>query len=231
MLAADLEKGHNVELEVTNGTNSITLFTSIAGILADHALLNPIMQENRIIGFNEGLTINFFYANSETERVYAWNNVSIKLVKYESKPYHLVKLTGEASAVNRRSSFRVYIGEETDITSLTSQGPKKTRVLIKDISETGFAFVTNEEYELNRIVKLTIPFNNLDILMQGITIRKAESETVGQFIYGCKFAERNKLIPQYLMQVQQEKQKNKMHRPTGHTTVSNPTIKFNNYNN
>ena len=61
--------------------------------------------------------------------------------------------------MNRRGSYRVYIGEQMTITAFTSQGAKKHSVHLKDISESGMAFLSKEEFDIGRIVRLNLSFN------------------------------------------------------------------------
>lgn len=208
MTIADLDEKHEVTLVVTVGIKSRDLSTTIAEVHSDYVLLYPILIDGRTVGFGGNCSIDFLYVQEQT--VYAWHGLDLPLVKTKTGTYYKVVLEGEARPYNRRNSFRVYIGETMDITVFQSSGPQAYSVLVRDISETGFGFVSKEEYETARTIRLAIPLTDRKTLVLSATIvRKDYNEEKNNYSYGCKFIEPNSYLSNYLMVKQREKQQEK----------------------
>lgn len=205
----DLEVEHPVSLVVTVGLKSNDLNTVIKYIQKDYILLEPILIEERTVGFGPGCSIDLLYVNEQN--VYAWSNVSLPLVKRKNEMLYQVFLPGDAKPYNRRGAFRVYIGETMSVTVFQSEGPKSFNVLIRDISETGFGFVSKEEFVLSRTIRLVLSLSNRkSISLSATIVRKNFIEEKAVYSYGCKFVEKNDILSAYLMAKQREKQQEKM---------------------
>lgn len=205
MTISDLQEQRPVTLVVTVGLKSKDLATSIAEVHKDYVLLQPILVDGRTVGFGASCTIDLLYLQEQV--VYAWHSVELPLVKIKGTTYYKVTLEGEAKPYNRRGSFRVYIGETMTITVFQSSGPQPFNVLVRDISETGFGFVSKEEYETSRTIRLTIPLTDRKTLVLSATIvRRDFIEDKGTYSYGCKFVEPNAVLSSYLMAKQRERQ-------------------------
>lgn len=205
MIISDIEVQHSVTLVVTVGIKSKDLTTTVAEVHSKYVLLHPILIDGRTVGFGNTCTIDFLYVQDQT--VFSWHNVELPLVKTKNGTFYQATLEGEASPYNRRASFRVYVGETMTITVFQSNGPQPFNVLVRDISETGFGFVSKEEYESARTIRLSIPLNERKTLVLSATIvRKEYSEERGSFSYGCKFIEPNPVLSNYLMMKQRERQ-------------------------
>jgi c-di-GMP-binding flagellar brake protein YcgR len=208
MTISDLEELHPVTLVVTVGLKSKDLATEISEVHADYILLQPILVEGRTVGFGDSCTIDLLYLQDQA--VYAWHSVTLPLVKIKGNTYYKVALEGEAKPYNRRGSFRVYVGETMAITIFQSSGPQPYNVLVRDISESGFGFVSKEEYESGRTIRLAIPLTDRKTLVLSATIVRREFfEEKGTYSYGCKFVEPNAYLSSYLMAKQRERQQGK----------------------
>jgi len=208
MTILDLDEQHPVTLVVTVGLKSKDLATTIVEVHNDYVLLQPILVDGRTVGFGDSCIIDFLYLQDQV--VYAWHSVSLPLVKIKGNTYYRLTLDGEAKPYNRRGSFRVYVGETMAITVFQSSGPQSFNVLVRDISETGFGFVSKDEYELSRTIRLAIPLTERKTLVLSATIVRREFlEEKGTYSYGCKFIEPNSYLSNYLMTKQRERQQGK----------------------
>ena len=209
MNAAELEISHSVELEIWIDHKKTTLLTAIERVIDQTVLLAPLRINGKLLGFPPTCTVNLLYPDQE--HVYSWQDVQIKAVKFEKEIYHCVTLNGDATTVNRRGSYRVFFGQEMSITTFTNEGPKSLKVLIKDVSEGGFAFYTKEEFEVGRTVRFNMNLkNSQELHLTAQIVRTQPDENRGDTLYGCKFREKSPLIAKVLMHLQQERQKQKM---------------------
>ena len=210
MTAPELQLEHSVELEVTMNNKKTTLLTAIEKIVGTTTvLLTPIQFNKKIVGFPPTCMVNLYYADEK--HAYCWKNVHLKAVRYGKDIYHCVELVGSGEVMNRRGSYRVYIGEQMTVTAFTSKGAKKHSVHLKDISESGMAFLSKEEFDIGRIVRLNLSFSKgVSVEVSSQVVRIQELENRQDKLYGCKFIEKNNKMVNYLMQLQQKKQREKM---------------------
>lgn len=208
MTISDLVEQQPVTLVVTVGSKSKDLTTIISKVHTDYILLQPILVDGRTVGFGGTCTIDLLYI--QEQEVSVWHSISLPLVKVKGNTYYKAELPGEATPYNRRGSFRVYIGETMAITVFQNSGPQSINVLIRDISETGFGFVSKEEYDISRTIRLSIPLTERKTLVLSATIVRREiNEEKGTYHYGCKFVEPNSYLSSYLMTKQREHQQEK----------------------
>lgn len=205
----DFTPGTPVELEVAAFGKKQCLPTAVEHVVEDVALLTPIRLNGKLVGFPPSCAVNLLY--SANEHVYVWRNVAVKAITYKGTPYHSVRLIGDAEVVNRRGAYRVYIGKTMKVTTFTTEGPKNMEVLIRDISETGFSFFSTEALDLGRVVRLNLDLTKGFLKLSATIVRTQEMEQQKNgLLYGCKFTERNQLLPSYLMAVQRERQQSRM---------------------
>lgn len=208
MIAAELQLGHPVEIEVSINGKITTLLSSIEKVINYTILLTPIYIGEKMVGFPPEYQISFIYM--EDQLVYCWKNVSIKAVRHQNKIYHCVDLIAEAEIWNRRNAFRVYIGEKMNLISFGKNGPTLHKVLIKDISETGMAFISKEPFFVKHTVRLNLKIFSGQILqLSAQIVRTQPTEKADEVLYGCRLLEKNPLLTKHLMKIQQEHQRNK----------------------
>jgi c-di-GMP-binding flagellar brake protein YcgR len=180
-------------------------------------LIYTIKVEDQTLGFSEKYLLNFLFKIDG--RLYIWENVNVKLVKYDGTIYHKIDIYGQGKPYNRRASYRMYIGEDMPLYVNTATGPSALSVLVKDISNTGVAFITNEEIDVERTFRLKLKDNNSIINLSGIVVRKEFIPHLNSFLYGCKFNEKNNFLGKYIAKKQNEMLQKKT------STYSSPLIK------
>lgn len=204
MLISDLEKGHAVTLFVYLEGKTKYLETKIVEIAPDFVLTEPILHNGMTVGFKEGCFVDFQYVFDH--KVYAWISVNVTLVRWQGQIFHKIDLFGEGQPLNRRGSYRLYIGEEMSLTTFTSEGSQKNQVLVKDISETGIGFFSKEDWHISQLVRLNIPIQSGSLPVAAKIVRKIYDEKRGRYLYGCHLTEPNKYLPRYIAKRQQQKQ-------------------------
>lgn len=210
MKLTDFEMAHSIELEILHDGRKTTLLTSVEGMINNSVLLTPIHLDGKIVGFPAKFTVNLLYP--EDGQVHCWSNVTVKAVRYRGHIYHSVELPGSSFILNRRGAYRVYIGETRFLYHRNHSNTKLYEVLLRDISETGMCYLSNEHFEVGRTVHLQLRLSSgHELSMRAKILWKRENPNRSTtFLYGCKFTEKSKLLNSYLMNVQQEQQKRKL---------------------
>lgn len=211
MTVTEFEISHSIELEINLNGNKTTLLTSVEHILDDTVLLTPILMNGKIVGFPPPISVNLYYVDEG--QVFLWSDVTVKAVKYQNKAYHSVTLENAPKVLNRRGAYRVFIGQKMNLVTFSPEGSNLHEVFIRDISETGMSFFSEEEFSKGRTVRLYLKIKGgeeLSLSAQVVWKRQGTHRRKNQFLYGCKFIGRNRQLTSYLMTVQQERQKKRM---------------------
>jgi len=198
----EIAPGANIEIEVKCAGQTMSFESKIENIINNSVLINTIKMNDQTIGFSDNCQINFLY--KDNGKVYSWDDILIKLVRYGGKIYHMIDLDGEGKPYNRRDSYRIYIGEDMPLYINSPSGPTAISVLVKDISETGVGFITSEEIDINRTVRLKVKDGHMNLSLSGIIVRREFLEHLNSFIYGCKFIEKNNILGRYIAKKQTE---------------------------
>ncbi|TAH68864.1 MAG: PilZ domain-containing protein [Anaerolineaceae bacterium] len=203
----EIPNGSNVELEVRYSGRSVSFNSEVLLIIHNSILISPIIVNEQTIGFNDNCRVNLIVKIEG--KVYLWDNVTVKLVKYDGVIYHKIDVSGDGKPYNRREAYRMYIGEDMPVYINTNSGPLALSVLVKDISETGVGFITKEDLDTNRTIRLKLKDNNSVISLSGIIIRKEFLTHLDSFLYGCKFNEKNNRLGNYIARKQGEELRKK----------------------
>jgi c-di-GMP-binding flagellar brake protein YcgR len=224
---SEIQIGAKIEVEVKYNGRNVSFRSQVVFIQDSSVVVNAITVDEQTLGFSENCQINFLYIVDG--KVFAWENVTVKLIKYEGKLYHLIVLSGEGIPYNRRNSYRMYIGEDMPLYINTPNGSSAINVLVKDISENGVAFITKDDLSINRTFRLKLKdSNNRFITLSGIIIRKEYLEHLQSYLYGCRFNENNSTLGRYIAQRQIELLRKKSSSPmlsqnrTRHTLRQKP---------
>lgn len=207
MQIKDLPVGAEIELEVKYNGQCINFNSQVVDVIDNSVLINPIIVDDKTLGFTDSNQVNFIYIFED--KVYVWNHIDVILVNYNGHMYHKAELLGDGVPYNRRNSYRMYIGEDMPLHINTSRGSSIINVLVKDVSETGVAFITEEDLSIGRVFRLKLKDNNRLINLSGVIVRREYLEHLGSFLYGCKFNEYNAVLGGYIARKQIEVLKKK----------------------
>lgn len=177
--------------------------------LDGEVLLEPCYLDNRLIGLSnkEGIEISLSWVDNNL----AWKltDVTISTVKVKGDPYYRISTQTEAEKDNRRGAYREFIGREMRINRLNKDF-EGLSVEVKDISATGFGFVTKTEMEIGEEIALKFQYDQLSELLHGTIVRVQENGR--DYIYGCKLRDDGKDMGRVMAQLQRNKQNEKMNR-------------------
>jgi c-di-GMP-binding flagellar brake protein YcgR len=203
----DISKGGSMEVEVKCNGKTMNFKSDVVLVKNNSVLVTSIKVNEQTIGFSDKYQINFLYKSEG--RLYIWENVTVRLVKYDGSVYHMIDLSGDGKPYNRRDSYRMYIGEDMPVYVNTATGPSALSVLVKDISETGVGFITKDDIDIDRTIRLKLKDNSSIISLSGVIVRKEFLENLGSFLYGCKFNEKNTKLGKFIAKRQAELLKKK----------------------
>ena len=211
MQIEEISNDSNIELEVKYSGHTMTFRSIIIAVKSNSVLVSTIKVNDQTVGFSEKCLINFLY--KVEGKLFIWENVNVKLVKYEGEICHKIDLMNEGKPYNRRDSYRMYVGEDMLLYVNSASGPTAITVLVKDISETGVAFITKDEIDIERTIKLKLKDNATLITLSGVIVRREFLQNLNSFLYGCKFNEKNDKLGRYIARKQGELLRKKVSTP------------------
>lgn len=206
MTFEDTQQGDLVVITVHIQNKKISLESKIINVIDNSLICEPFMANNAIVNFYRNMEIEMIVVHPNSTPIY-WQRVYVDLKTYHESNCHIITTNLPGIKMNRRNSFRVYIGQSVKITGANDQTIQGT---LKDLSSNGFAILVAKdvEYELHK--KLTVEY--LDNKYQkyfelsGRPVRKQEMEHY--MCYGCILDRRNPDLENYLSQKQMENRPN-----------------------
>ena len=198
----EIPNGSDLELDIRYIGRSMSFSSNVIIKLNNSILISPIKVNEQTIGFDDNCRINLIIKIEG--KVYLWDNVTVRLVKYDGVIYHKIDVEGVGKPYNRREAYRMYIGEDMPIYINTASGPIALTVLVKDLSETGVGFISKEDLDINRIIRLKLKDFNTLISLSGVIVRKEHLNHLDSYLYGCRFNEKNNRLGKYIARRQGE---------------------------
>lgn len=207
----ELTPGTGAQLVVSIGPQRLEFATTIAEVYDDCIYAEPIMQDDKIIGFStKGIIVDLVITDADSERAYQFNSVKIRSIRTpkDQKIYHEIRCTGEARAINRRGACRVWLGEEGYANC--GLGSKSFPVTVKDISVSGIAFICDKDQDIpdGSIVHInfTDESTGTPFALTALIVRSADMER-SRIMYGCKLNQESNAIAKFVNDKQREKLK------------------------
>ena len=166
--------------------------------------IEPIRINGKVLTFNssESVAVNIVMIR-ENKSPMVWKGVGVACVHEKSGSFYKITASGEGFEINRRGAFRLFVG----ISGVAQLGinRKAVAVIVKDVSENGFSFVSSEDMEnvINMPVRLVFNDFNKNYSLMGIIVRKVIiNET--KLLYGCQLSVNNSQLEQYINQKQRQ---------------------------
>ena len=189
-----------------------TIVNKINGFL----LVEAIRVKEQIISFKESnLKIEVIYYR-ENEKPICWYFKDIKSIRDKNgKTFYCFRGDLEGISINRRNNFRVYIGLNAD----AQVGANKSveRVIVKDISNSGFAIIKEEQEENfeNELVRVSFDDTKIGnhIALVGFVTRVKKLDN-GKMILGCKLSKEPSNLSEYLSMKQRSDIARKLRVPS-----------------
>lgn len=145
------------------------------------------------------LEITIIYVNKNRKPI-IWQNTKIRHISIENENYHRIIQSSAGRETERRSSPRVFIGEDAIIRIGLSQ--KSINVRIKDLSYSGISFISegNVNYE-GSLLHITFKNGSGVLNVAASVVRKRPVKGKTSYVYGCTIstAQANPELDAYIL--------------------------------
>ena len=203
----DLKNGTKVRIEYYIGGQKKAYDTAIVGVKKNIVLVEKIVDDyGAYVKFPVEMIGNLLYV--QKGKLYVWSDIKVEQVILKEQLYYKIILSGEEGEyTNRRGAFRLFVGKETRVSITTAEGAKQYMVVLKDVSETGFGFVSKEQFEIGKRAEIRFEMAEGKVaLLNGHIVRVQQvSETRQEYIYGCALGKPSEVLAKYIMKQQMQR--------------------------
>ncbi len=213
MYIYEIENGSYMEVTIKAGDKRMKFTTTAVGPLEKPRkalIVEPICNNDKVVNFKGD---HFSYEilaipQGEEQKPLLWKQAAVTLMKNaEGKLYHVIVADQEGKQVNRRASYRLFMG--CDATMQLEENGKDIETFLKDISATGFSIVCSETMTLDRGANITLTFHDeetdVKFKLYGKVVRMAPIENQASVVYGCKLRTESPYVHKYVVEKQRRK--------------------------
>ena len=197
MQLSQLVQNSNLILEININNQHLEFDSVVFAKIGDYILIEPVRVNGKVVNFEIGKVLIDMLLIRKDKKPFIWKRVLLKNTIYKNKTYYKVIPTGDGFEINRRNAFRLYIEVKGVVQIGTNSVPLD--VIIKDVSENGFSFVSKDNIEkpLRSTVRLVFADINKSINLNGILVRKEKIDQ-SKYFYGCVLNIKNQMLSQYI---------------------------------
>lgn len=209
MKLQEIKEGEPIVITVKNEAEAeIEYRAQVLFCKQDILFIEPIRVDDRLVNFKgENLCIMITYVPRD-EMPVQWKGCTIRDIIYDGKRYHILYCVHEGKHVNRRETYRQYVGYN----GILQLGPnrKTIDVTVKDISVTGISFVSVTKYEKKDVGLFHLSYIdeefNIPVQLSGEVVRVEELEDT-RILYGCRIVETSLNVGSYIAHKQKKEAK------------------------
>ena len=204
MNISELKGNTPVKLEYYLGGEVRKYDTKIVAIKNNIVLVEKILEaDGSFAQFSQEMIANLFYM--QQSKLYVWSDVKIEKVTLKQEVYYKVTLSDtNAEHINRRGAYRLFIGKETLASVTFAEGARAVKMVLKDVSESGFAVVSTEELDMNKRVEVRLEVAEGKFMrLCGHVVRiQLVDENRKEYVYGCALGQPSEELARYVMKNQ-----------------------------
>lgn len=219
----NIEPKSNIILKITVNGQFVDLPTIAVKQDSDGIICEAIRVNGKVVSLrNEGVTIELMYIRSDNSPI-VWKGVVCEYVTIDTRVYYKLMTGSEGAEKNRREAFRLYLGCKG--VAQVGINRKALDVVVKDISDNGFAFIAgniNEDSDethngqeatpadtesqeasasVGKPVRLVFTDDEIQFSLMGIVVRVLKLDE-SNYLYGCRLSIMNNRLSKYITEKQ-----------------------------
>lgn len=205
----EIPEGSNVRIIAQANGNTIEFKSVVKQVLETSILIEEIRTGDGVpVSLaSDKITISLQFVNGNKTPI-LWQDIIVKHVRNSSGSFHQIYQTSDGTNTNRRGSFRLFVGAPAKLK--IGGGKELHDVILKDISATGYGFVSDNELNITNYTLCVISshIDTKSISLSGTLVRKETVEDSSKFVYGCRLTAHSKELEKFIM----TKQREQLHR-------------------
>lgn len=203
MTFTEAQAGDNLIIQIVFGKQNIDLPSKIVSVRKENLIVDIIYLNKKMLNLeNEHIRMNLMLIR-EGKVPIVWKNVTCKIIKENEQAFYQITAHSEGYENNRREAFRLFLGN--DGVAQVGINKKALEVIVRDVSENGFSFLTSIDVKMAVGEPVRLVFVDLDITfsLMGIVVRKVNVNEK-EVLYGCKLSVRNNKLLKYINSKQRQ---------------------------
>lgn len=222
MLVSEITKGSKIDVIIRRNKTTYYFTCKVADVRENRIYLMITADSGRAVVLRDTDQVAVIYKNGDI--MWTWQKIKAATVNYDGVSMHRLELLDKGKSFNRREAYRIPITEETQITAYhfentedsfwvdeektVENGDKMVaKGIVKNISETGAAVLTNMELVPHDLIEFKIYDKSKDTYIS-CTCRvvrvAADEESRYAHMYGCAFVKTDNDIISYIYKKQRE---------------------------
>lgn len=194
----EIEPESNIILKITINGQYIDLPTIAHKQDSDGIICDAIRLNGKVVSISSpNISVELMYIRKNKSPV-VWKGVACDNITLESKIFYKIRSKDEGAEKNRREAFRLFLGCQG--VAQVGTNKKAINVTVKDVSETGFSFITNQNMESVEGTPVRLVFYDMEnqFSLMGLVVRKVSIDEES-YIYGCKLSVYNSKLSHYIV--------------------------------
>lgn len=207
MKIEQLKEGTSISFIVHVNGEEVTFQSSIQEVYEKKKFIiaEPVFQNDKIVTFKgDKITVDMLVI-FEDDKPQLFENIIITAMKKADNSFcYTVVATSDSKGLNRRESFRCYVGTHTTV----KRGIEAAVYdgILRDVSMTGFAITmdSNPGFEQGQVLHAMLEDyieeldENFSFHLYGFVVRIQELDN-GKLVFGCRLSARVGGLENYLM--------------------------------
>lgn len=193
----ELQAGDNIIIQV-NIVGQFADFPSVVTKLQGNGIFAEAVRiSGKVVSFSgENINPDLYYIRQDKPPI-VWKNVKCTTVLSNNRTLYNIVAFSEGYESNRREAFRLFVGA-SGVAQL-GINRKALEVILKDVSENGFSFVSTQNMENAINMPVRLVFEDIDkrYSLMGLIVRKVVIDEK-KILYGCKLSVENPDIVKYI---------------------------------
>lgn len=220
----ELKIADNVILQVNINGQFADFPSTVIDVYDGEIIVEPVRVKDKVVAFNSDRVKLDLMGIRHDKAPIIWRGIRCATVLLKGNTYYKIKAFTEGVESNRRQAFRLYVGFGG--VAQVGANKKPLEVIVKDVSETGFSFVAEQDYEESVNMPVRLVFKDVSndrpqqFSLMGIVVRKVVVEE-NKIVYGCKLSVPNHELVRYINKKQREQLSNSKDRSVLGIAVSN----------
>lgn len=214
MLLGETRIGKPIDIFINRDGYHYRVVSKIEDVSEGKVCISLIASSKHIFQFLSTDIIDIVYRNED--RMWKWTNVTGGIVELDGEKFHCLSSDKQGELYNRRNAYRVAISENVDLLYKVIEDGQFSEMeecyrmnncpaMIRDISECGVGFYTNQLLPLETEVSFTFQSSIGEINCNAVIVRFFESRHGKySYYYGGRFTETSRTLTKYIYEMQRQ---------------------------
>ncbi len=201
MKIIDIETENKLLMKFKYKEKNYTMIVALIAKSSEYVIIPAILANNQVVDPDALEEVEIIY--TVKDGVFRFEQLKIVAAFVLGMRVYHVSSEEDVTRMNRRESYRVFIGEVVTVMVTTEEGRKRNvEGVLKNISVTGMGIVLKQDFEIGTSMRILYDCEGVHFLLQGTVIRKEKVKGYRAFSYGCLYKNPDNKLNRVIIQKQ-----------------------------